>query len=229
MGASTSQPQNWIDPVKTISGGLSPAQLSLYQIGQTPTPTVPAPTVPVATTPTTLAPTVPAGTTGGAPTTLNPIVSPTALNSNMYLNSNGPREVMPSPYQVGLYRHMIFRLLQQDDPELIAKLQTRVPPNALNNALVYLGQNQADALSSPLLNTAFNDDHARMGQVLDDLGAWLNELDRRQRIKMGIIGASAVEDNARRRAVILVSILGSMLLAVGLIFAIYKLKKATKK
>jgi hypothetical protein len=104
---------------------------------------------------------------------------------------------MPSPtfYQSGLYRHMIWKLLQDDDPELMAQMhQTRTPlsPEELKDGIKFLLENERDALSAP--QTAnFLDNKARMTEVIDDLALWMKELSRRQRAKTpiaSVVGAT---------------------------------------
>lgn len=119
---------------------------------------------------------------GGAPMSLVP-------GFNAYAGGR----VMPTPsaYQVGLYRHMIWKILQADDPVLMEQLQTRLSPQGLFNALTYLRENQLDALSGPQNDPLFNSDPARLGVVVDDIAVWLAELDARQRAKIAAAAAKA--------------------------------------
>ena len=176
------------------------ARQSLYQVGATNyTPTIPAPvsgtapsTQPSAGTPsapTTLNPgslsgnMYTTGTPSSAPTTLNP----GSLSGNMYTTGTSSAitsGVMPVPsaYQSGLYRHMIWKLLQQDDPSLLIQMHKRIEPDDLAEGVFYLQNDERDALSAPQ-TAAFFDNQKRMDQVLDDLAAWMKELARRQRAR----------------------------------------------
>ena len=181
-------------------------------------PSTPVPAIPSApTTPVTLPPVSQAIPPPPPAVVQVPVIGPTVSDIPALW-------VMPgsTTYQLGLYRYMIFRLLQGDDPELTAKLLTRVTPTQLQNALNYLRDNQAEAISAPKGDASFFNDEARMGKVLDDLAVWMTELDRRQKTKATGASVLGVEKSTAM-------ILLALLLFVALVGGGYWYMKKQRK